>query len=283
MKAKDYRAKARRALKGKWIRTALHILLAQAVLSAAGLIVSFVAMGPLMVSVFRGLDRAVYGAEVTTNQLVQIPTSFFIIVTLGVLIAGVVQSLLAVGMSNVGRAVLDGQQPGPKLLFPFGLLGKVIAMNLVRAVLVAVQLMLLIAPGVIAMYRYAMADYLLAAHPNLGSIEALRRSARRMKGRKAKLFYLQLSFVGWAALCALPAVAMNLWTNFRLFGAAQGYGHEVLVHTMLAFYGLSAVVILLGGIAELFVAAYQLVAVTAFFKRADKSGKKRKKALPKPQ
>ena len=282
MKAKDFRAKARRALKGKWVRTALIILLAQAVLGVVMLTVNFVAMGPLMVSVFRGLDRAVYGAEVTTSQLVQIPASFFIIVAAGALIAGIVQSVLAVGMSDVGRTVLDGRQPGPRQLFPIRLLGRIIAMNLVRAALVAVQLMLLIAPGVIAMYRYAMADYLLAAHPDLGPIEALRRSARRMKGRKAKLFYLQLSFIGWAALCVLPAALINLWSNFRLFGVAQGYGHEMLVSTMLAVYGLSAALILLGGIGELFVGAYQLVSVTAFFRRADKPNKKRKKSQQQP-
>ena len=267
MKAKDYQAKARRALKGKWVRTALIILLAQAVLGVVILIVNFVAMGPLMVSVFRGLDRAVYGAEVTTSQLVQIPASFFIIVAAGALIAMVVQSLLAVGISDVCRTVLDGRQPGPRQLFPVRLLGRVIVMNLVRAALVAVQLMLLIVPGVMAMYRYAMADYLRAAHPDLGPVEALHRSARRMKGRKAKLFYVQVSFIGWAALCVLPSILVNLWAGTR-FGAA---------------FVLSFIVMLLCGAAMLFVAAYMLVAITAFFKRADKPNKKRKKSQPKLQ
>ena len=267
MKAKDYRAKARRALRGKWARTAALVLLAQVVLGAVLFIVGFVAMGPLMVSVFRGLDRAVYGAEVTTSELVQIPASFFIIVTVGALIAGVIQSLLAVGLSNVGRAVLDGRQPGPKMLFPVKLLGKAVAMNAVRAVLVAAQLMLLIAPGFIAMYRYFMADYLLAAHPDLGPIEALRRSARRMKGRKTKLFTLHLGFFGWAALCVLPSFLVNLWAGAR-FGAA---------------FVLSLIVMLLSGAAMLFVAAYLLVAVTAFYRGADKTGRKKRKTRPEPQ
>ena len=72
MNAKGYRRKARRALEGKWISTAAIMLLAAAVLGVLGLIVGFIAMGPLMVSVFQGLDRMVYGAEAATSELVQI-------------------------------------------------------------------------------------------------------------------------------------------------------------------------------------------------------------------
>lgn len=267
MRARDCRRKARRALKGKWVRTAALLLLAGAVLGVLALIISIAAMGPLMVSVFKGLDRMVYGAEAATSELVQIPAAFFVIVTVGSLIACVVQSLLVVGMSKVGRAVLRGENPGPRLLFPLELLGKAVAMNLVRAALVGVQLMLLIAPGVVAMYRYSMADYLLAAHPELGPIEALRKSAKRMKGRKVALFQLQIRFIGWAALCVLPGFLISLWTNFSLLGA---------VRMTLGSYALSIAATLLGAGGGLFVGAYALTAITAFFRGADKPAKKRK-------
>lgn len=257
MRARDYRGKARRALRGKWVRTAALLLLACAVLGVLVIIITFAAMGPLMVSVFEGLDNMVYGAN-ATGELVKMPAAFYVVITIGSLVVGVVQSLLMVGMSNVGRTVLGGGEPGPKQLFPFELLGKAIAMNVVRAVLIALQTLLLIVPGIIAVYCYSMADYLLAAHPNLGPIEAIRRSAKRMKGRKTKLFCLQLGFIGWAALCALPHIVINLWARP-------------------AFVVFSLVVMLLCGVAELFVAAYQLVAVTAFFRQADKPGKKRRK------
>lgn len=257
----DYRKRARRALEGKWIPTAALLLLAEAVLGVLALIIGFAAMGPLMVSVFQGLDRMVYGAE-AARELVRFPAAFYAVVAVGMLIACVVQSLLAVGLSNVARTVLRGGRPGPRLLFPVHLLGKAVAMNLARAVLVALQLLLLIAPGVIAAYRYAMADYLLAAHPDLGPIEALRRSARRMKGRKTKLFLLQLSFFGWGLLCVLPSLLVNLWAGTR-FGAA---------------FVISFVVMLLCGVAMLFVVSYSLVALTAFYRQADKPAKKRKRA-----
>lgn len=260
MNARDFRAKARRALEGKWVRTAALLLLAEAVMGVLALIIFFVAMGPLMVSVFQGLDRMVYGAEATA-ELVKFPAAFYVIVIIGSLFGCALQSLLAVGMSNVGRAVLRGRQPGPKLLFPVRMFGKVIAMSVVRFVLVAAQFLLLIAPGFIALYRYSMADYLLVAHPELGPVEALRRSSRRMQGRKTKLFLLHLSFVGWAALCVLPSLLVNLWAGTR-FGAA---------------FVISFVVMLLSGVAMLFVVAYMLVAVTAFFRQADKPAKKRKK------
>ena len=258
MRARDYRKRARRALRGQWVRVAALLLLACAVLGVLLMIITFAAMGPLMISVFQGLDNMVYGAE-ATGELVKIPAAFFVIVTIGTLLVSVAESLLLVGMSGVGRAVLGGKRPGPRLLFPFRQLGKAVVMNLVRAAVVGLASLLLIAPGVIALYRYSMADYLLAAHPNLGPVEALRRSARRMKGRKTLLFRLQISFLGWAALCVLPSFAVNLWAGTR-FGAA---------------FVISFAVTLLCGVAALFVAAYLLVAVTDFFRRADRGTRKR--------
>ena len=262
MKAKEHRARARRALKGNWLRAAALVLLALAVPGVLALIFGFAAMGPLMVSVFRGLDRAVYGAEVTTRELMQVPPSFFAVLTLGSLALLAAGSLLTVGLSCAGQDVLRGKSPRPKRLFPVKLLGKAIAMNFLRLLLVAGQTLLLIAPGIIALFRYAMADYLLAAHPEMGPIEALRRSRQRMKGRKLELFYLELSFLGLALLCALPILAA------RLLAAKPS-----LIALILAL-----VLSLIGIAAQLLVSAYRLVAATSFFRRAEKPAKKQRQA-----
>ncbi len=49
-------------------------------------------------------------------------------------------------------------------------------------------------------YRYIMVFFLLAEHPELRSRDALRRSAEMMKGNKARLLRLHLSFFGWMLL-----------------------------------------------------------------------------------
>jgi len=79
--------------------------------------------------------------------------------------------------------------------------------------------LLLIVPGVIVSLAYSMADYLLIENPEMGPIEALRESRRRMKGNKGRLFGLGLSFFGWIALNVIAARLVS--SPLRLIPALQ--------------------------------------------------------------
>ena len=52
-------------------------------------------------------------------------------------------------------------------------------------------------------YSYRFAYMVMAEYPTMGAVEAMRVSRTMMKGRKWKLFCLDLSFIGWAILSAL--------------------------------------------------------------------------------
>jgi len=80
---------------------------------------------------------------------------------------------------------------------------KAFILGLVTGLFVFLWMLLLIVPGIIAAYRYAMAMYILAENPDIGVMEALRESKRLMAGRKMKLFLLHLSFIGWGLLSLL--------------------------------------------------------------------------------
>lgn len=67
--------------------------------------------------------------------------------------------------------------------------------------------LLLVVPGIIASYRYALTPFLLAEHPDMTAGEAIRTSKTLMDGHKGDLFCLDLTFLGWALLCLLT---MNL-------------------------------------------------------------------------
>ena len=56
-----------------------------------------------------------------------------------------------------------------------------------------------------------MSLYLLIDNPEIGVSEALRKSKEMMNGYKARLFYLDLSFIGWALLCVLTFGIGILW------------------------------------------------------------------------
>lgn len=62
--------------------------------------------------------------------------------------------------------------------------------------------LLLIVPGIVAAYRYALAPYLMAERPELTPTEAIEQSKQLMLGHKGRLFCLHLSFIGWYLLSA---------------------------------------------------------------------------------
>lgn len=63
--------------------------------------------------------------------------------------------------------------------------------------------LLLIIPGIIKSFSYAMTPYILRDYPELSYNAAIEKSMAMMKGYKMKLFLLYLSFIGWALLCIL--------------------------------------------------------------------------------
>ncbi len=82
---------------------------------------------------------------------------------------------------------------------------------LLQSVFVFLWSLLLIIPGIIAQYRYRMAFYILSDNPEIGALEALKKSKQMMIGYKWKLFCLDFSFIGWALLSCLTLFIGFLW------------------------------------------------------------------------
>jgi uncharacterized membrane protein len=71
--------------------------------------------------------------------------------------------------------------------------------------------LLLVIPGIIKAFSYAMTPYILEDYPELSANDAIDLSRAMMKGRKFDLFWLCLSFIGWGILCILTAGIGFLW------------------------------------------------------------------------
>lgn len=71
--------------------------------------------------------------------------------------------------------------------------------------------LLLIIPGIIKGYSYAMTQYIMEDNPELSNNAAIEESMRMMDGHKWELFCLHLSFIGWALLCILTLGIGMLW------------------------------------------------------------------------
>ncbi len=90
---------------------------------------------------------------------------------------------------------------------------KAVALNLVMGLMIALWTLLFVIPGIVATYRYAMAPYIMAENPDIGIMEAIEESKQMMNGHKMDLFWLHLSFLGWAFLCVFTLGIGALWLN----------------------------------------------------------------------
>jgi uncharacterized membrane protein len=79
----------------------------------------------------------------------------------------------------------------------------------------------------IARYRYAMADYIMAENPDMTPQDALRESTRMMKGNKWRLFCLQLSFIGWIFVGILSCAIGFIWIDPYIYQAEAAFYHEI--------------------------------------------------------
>ena len=126
------------------------------------------------------------------------PTPVVVFVSVLVWLLGCV---LAAGYIQYHQGVRRGEEmPIASLFDGFGFVGKIVLLNLVMAVFIALWSMLLIVPGIIAAYRYRFALYNLCENPELG-----------------------VTFLGWSFLCVLTAGILSIWITPYIQQTNLGY------------------------------------------------------------
>ena len=98
---------------------------------------------------------------------------------------------------------------------------------LLRGIYVLLWTLLLIVPGIIKNYSYAMTEYVLKDDPSLSANAAIERSMALMKGNKMRLFLLHLSFIGWGIL-AMMTLGIGLLLLIPYMSTAQAHFYEDL-------------------------------------------------------
>ena len=112
------------------------------------------------------------------------------------------------------------------LLDGFNYWWKLLLLNLVCGFFIALWSLLFVVPGIIAAYRYSMANYILVNRPDIGIMECIRESKRMTQGHKGELFMLDLSFLGWFLLCLVPVLGwiLQVWVSpYRSLSVLQYY------------------------------------------------------------
>lgn len=91
--------------------------------------------------------------------------------------------------------------------------GRILGTMLLSSVYQLLWMLLLIVPGIIKGYSYALTPYLLKDHPELKFNAAIEESMRLMSGNKMRLFLLDLSFIGWFLLGLITFGIAFLWVT----------------------------------------------------------------------
>ncbi|MCI8442819.1 MAG: DUF975 family protein [Provencibacterium sp.] len=111
---------------------------------------------------------------------------------------------------------------GTQLRFNLGELGysfsagrykNIVLTMFVRKLLIALASLLLVVPGIILSYSYAMVPYILSENPLIPYDRALRLSRDMTRGHKLDMWVLDLSFIGWLLLGSLACGMGVLFVN----------------------------------------------------------------------
>lgn len=199
-----FKSKAVRAIKGNW-QTAL--------------LVSFFASLPLtlmqLLQATRLPDLTRYTSyEAMSAAVSAIPMETWTYLSIAGILALLLTPVFTVGCNYYFICRLQKEELGFKGLFSrMGSAGKALLLFLVMYVKVLLWSLLLVVPGIIAVIRYSMAPFYLAENPEIGVLEAIRKSKEAMKDKKTTYFMLEMSFLGWllgAMLCEMLLSGMSM-------------------------------------------------------------------------
>ena len=237
--AKNLRAFGRQALAGNWGKAAGAIILMTLCMQIPILLMdSFFGK-----DIVRTYEYAGQSITVTLGRASALSGLFTI------LVAGA----FALGIAKFFLALIRKQGATAGQVFSgFENFGKAFLLMLLYSIFVFLWTLLLIVPGIIAAFRYSQAFYILADKPDTGVMDCLRFSKAMMRDNKFKLFCVELSFIGWLILAAIPTGIVS--GAFAAYPLAGNGGYFV-----------TNLILLLAEIGTFFVTAYMMSTTTIFY------------------
>lgn len=128
------------------------------------------------------------------------------------LIQLVISGCLTFGMMSFFLKVSRNEEVTYKELFAKkDMFFKYVGASICIGIVVFVGTLLLVVPGIIAAFALSQTMYILLENPEMGIIDAMKKSNEMMKGHKMDYFVLILSFLGWAILGIFTIGILYLW------------------------------------------------------------------------
>ena len=217
MSFRDVKANARESLKGHWGVAILASIITGA-FSVSG---SFTSSGS---------EEADFSqlAEFTSQELLTTIAVFGGVILLGLIISLVISSLVSIGYAQFNIDLIDGVEPKIITLFSKGKqVWTAIKANILVFIRITVGFIFLIIPGIVAVFRYSMVNYVIAENPGISAREALEMSNEIMKGNKLRLFFFGLSFLGSILLVVITLGIAAIWVIPYMNAAYAGFYREI--------------------------------------------------------
>ena len=149
---------------------------------------------------------------------------------LGSVVSLLISGPLALGMAIIFLKLVRGEEISVEMIFAgFKDFTRSLTAGLLIFIYVFLWTLLLIIPGIIASFSYAMTFFIMADNPNISANEAIKASKEMMRGHKTDLFLLDLSFIGWILLSVLSFGIGFLWLGSYIYTANAIFYHEIRV------------------------------------------------------
>ena len=154
----------------------------------------------------RAMAALYLGLSLVLSMVDTLAGDFGLLSTFLSILTSLLGMVLGAGFVLYCMAIRRGERAEFLTLFDgFSFVGKLIGLNLLMYLFIALWTMLFVVPGIIAAYRYRFALYNLYENPGISVFEALNMSKRQTYGYKSQLFMLDLSYLGWTMLASIPS------------------------------------------------------------------------------
>ncbi len=224
LRAKELRAAARKALKGKYWWAVLAALIALvfgvgASGSVAGINGAFSSAAGSTANLqttdggSTALDPNIISEKITElnipenvqKSVVAILIFFAVLISIIAIVMAILRGAVELGYCKYNLALFK-EEGVPSLNYLFHYMNRVwkaFWLGILMGLKIFLWTLLFVVPGIIAAYRYSLSYFVMSENPDITASQAIKRSSAIMKGNKWNLFCLHLSFIGWGFLAAL--------------------------------------------------------------------------------
>jgi uncharacterized membrane protein len=208
----EYKNAALAALKGNWAPAVVTSIVLMAVI--------YLFSGPYIYVGLVGLEQ------------LMVSSPKFVWVALGLFYFGFIFMYMPmfVGYANATRDLYndgDGRLLSNTVSGTFRLYFRNVWGMFLSGLYIFLWTLLLIVPGVIKSFAYAMTPYILNDYPELSANQAINLSRKMMKGHKFDLFCLLLSFIGWSILSIFTIGIGTLWLYPYMYTSMAAFYQDV--------------------------------------------------------